>query len=85
MQRSYERVVLAQNHLVIELAIDPSLHDALDVAEINDHVARVERIGPHFDLGDRIVSVGVLADAVVIEQAMPVAEVDALGHRVHSQ
>jgi hypothetical protein len=31
------------------------------------------------------VSVRVLADAVVIEQAMPVAEVDALGDRVHSQ
>src|SRR4029079_5821074 len=36
------------------------------------------------DLCHGIVSVGMLADTVVIEQAMAVAEVDALGDRVHS-
>ena len=74
---------MAQDHLVIELAIDPALHDALDVAEVDDHVARVELLGADLDLGHRVVPVRMLADAVVVEQPVPVAEVDALGDRVH--
>jgi len=68
---------------VIELPIDPSLHDALDFAEIADHVAVVELVGAHLDLRDRVVAVRMLADTVVIEQTVPVAEVDALGDRIH--
>src|SRR5262249_34731080 len=84
-ERRDERVVVAQDHLVVELAIDPALHDALDVAEIADHVAVVERAGAYFDLGDRVVSMRMLADAVVVEQAVAVAEVDALGNGIHSE
>ena len=69
---------------MIELAIDPGLDDALDVVEVGDHVARVERVGANLDLGHGVVSVRMLADAVVVEQPMAVAEVDALGDRVHS-
>ena len=85
LQRRDERIVVPQHHLVIELAIDPALDDALDVAEIADHVAVVERVGAHLDLRDRVVAVRMLADAVVVEQAMPVTEVDALGDRVHTR
>ena len=72
-----------QDHLVVELAVDPALHDALDVGEIHDHVAAVElgRADVHFD--DRVVAVRVLADAVVVEKPMAVAEVDALGDQIH--
>ena len=65
---------------MIELAIHPALDDALDVGEIADHVPVVERAAAHFDLGDGIVAVGMLADAVVVEQPMPVAELDLLGN-----
>ena len=68
---------------MIELAIDPALHDALDVAEVGDHVAAVEPIGAHLDFGDGVVAVRMLADAVVVEQAMAVAELDALGDEIH--
>ena len=76
-------IVVAQDHLVIQLAIDPALDDALDVGEIGDHVALVEPVRAHVHLDDGVVSVRMLADAVVVEQAMAVAEVDALGDEVH--
>ncbi len=41
-------------------------------------------IGPDVDLDDRVVAVRMLADAVVVEQPMAVAEVDALGDEIHS-
>ena len=63
---------MAEDHLVIEFRVNPALHDPLDVAEVAHHVAGVELIGAHLDLGDGVVSVGMLADPVVVEQAMPV-------------
>src|SRR3954452_1665634 len=74
-----ERVVAPEHHLVIDRLIDPALDDALDVAEVADHVAIVECPGAHFDFRDRVVAVRVFADTVVVEQAMPVAELDLLG------
>jgi hypothetical protein len=73
-----------EDHLVIEVPVDPPLDHALDVAEVDDHVAVVERIGADLDLRDRVVAVRMLADAVVVEQAVPVAEVDPLRDRVHT-
>ena len=78
LQRSHQRIVFAQDHLVIELFINPSLHDTLDVAEVADHVAIVERAGSHFNLGNGVVAMRVLADAVIIEQAVAVAELNFL-------
>ena len=51
----------------------------LNLAEVTDHLPIVERFCPHFDLGDRVVPVRVLADPVVVEKPVTVAEVDALG------
>ena len=83
LERRDQRIVVTQDHLVIELAVDPALHDALDVREIRDHVAAVEPIRAHVDLDDGVVAVRMLADAVVVEQPMAVAEVDALGDEIH--
>ena len=82
-ERLDERVVVAQDHLVIQLAVDPALDEALDVGEIGDHVALVELIGADVDFDDGIVAVRVLADAVVVEQPVTVAEVDALRDEIH--
>ena len=40
----------------------------------------VERIGSNVDLGDGVVPVRMLADPVVVEQAVAIAEFDAFGH-----
>jgi len=50
---------VAQQHFVIELGFYP-LHDTLDVDEIADHVAVVERPGADLDFGGGVVAVRVL-------------------------
>jgi hypothetical protein len=49
-----------------------------NVAEVADHVAAIQRAGTNFDLGERIVAVRMLTDAVVVEQPVAVAELNAL-------
>ena len=80
LQGRDERVVAAEDHLVIDRLVDPALDDSLDVAEVAHHVARVEGAGAHLDFRNGVVAVRMLADAVVVEQAMAVAELDLLGH-----
>ena len=70
---------------MIELPIDPAFDHPLDVAEIRHHVPRVEAVGTDLDLRQRIVAVRMLADAVVVEQAMAVTELDAFGDEIHSR
>ena len=82
-ERRHERIVLTQDHLVIELAIDPPFDHALDVAEVDDHIALVEAIRPDLDLHGGVVPVRVFAHAVVIEQPVTVTEVDAFGNEIH--
>src|SRR5580704_12731481 len=45
LQGLQERIVAPEHHPVIELLVDPPLDSALDVAEVADHVASVERRG----------------------------------------
>jgi len=59
---------------VIELAIDPSLHQPLDVGKISHHVALIEPIGADVHFHQGVVAMGMFADALVVEQAVSVAE-----------
>jgi len=72
-----------QDHLVIQLAIDPRLDGAFDVCEIHDHVPRVQRPGGDVDFDRRVVTVQVPAHAVVVEKAMAVTEVETFRDAVH--
>ena len=85
LQRLDQRIIVTEDHLVIELAIDPLLDDQFDVAEITDHVPRIERVGPNFDFGNGVVAMGMFACAIVVEETMAVAEIYALGDRIHGQ
>ena len=68
---------------MIQFPVDPRLDDPLDIGEVADHVTAVERARPHFDLSQRIVPVRMLADTVVVEQAVSVTEVDVFGDGIH--
>ena len=57
--------------------------DAFDVVEVADHVPVVERRGAHLDLGNGIVTVKVLADAVVVQKTVAVAEVNSFRDGIH--
>jgi hypothetical protein len=84
LERLHQGIIMPQQHLVIELFVDPSLHDTLDVAEVADHVAIVERARSNLNLGDGVMAVRMPANAVVVEQPMAVTEIDALGHGIHT-
>jgi hypothetical protein len=79
LQRFHKRIVMAQQHSVIELFVDPALYNPLDVTEIAHHVARVELPGADFDFRYRVMAVRMLAHTVVVEQPMAVAEIYAFG------
>ena len=74
---------MPDQHTVIQFLVDPALHHVLDVAEVADHVAMVQRVGPDLDFRHCIVPVRMLADAVVVEQAVAVTEVNAFGDGIH--
>jgi nucleotide-binding universal stress UspA family protein len=82
-QHGRQRVVVAQDHLVIEFTVDPGLHDLLDVRKIHDHVAMIERLCLDVDLDHGVVPMRKFAVAVVVEQTMAVAKINALGNQVH--
>ncbi len=84
LERLDQRIVVTKDHLVIQFAVDPALDDALDVAEVGDHVAAVEFGRAHVHFDDGVVPVRMFADAVVVEQPVSVAEIDALRDEIHS-
>ena len=79
---SDQGVVLPQDHLVIELAVDPRFHHLLDVRKIGHHIAAVKCLRLDLDLDDGVVAVGMLADPFVVEQAMAVAEINTLRDQI---
>jgi len=73
-----QRIRLIQQHLVIQLVIYPSLDHRIDVPKIHDHPTMVQFTGLNRDLGHGVVPVQVRALALVIDQSMPVTELDLL-------
>ena len=65
---------------MVELPVHPGFDGTPEVGEVAHHVAFVEGRRAHFDFGHRVVAVGVPAPPGVVEQAMPVAELDADGN-----
>src|SRR5687767_3735016 len=82
LKRGDERVVLAEQDLVVELVVDERADRLLDVPEVDHHAALVELARPHRDLGPAVVPVQVLALALVAQQPVAVAERDDLRHGI---
>ena len=66
LKRFKQRIIVPKDHLMIQLTVDPSLDNPLDLTEIAHHLAGVERSSPDFYLRYRIVAMGMFADAVVV-------------------
>ena len=77
------RVVFMQDHLVIEVVIDPRLHHPFDLAEIDDHAQRIELIALNSNDRRAIVPMQMPALATVIQQPMAVTEVDFASNSMH--
>ena len=78
LERRRGRIVVPEEHLVVQLPVNPLLDDPLHLVEIAHHVSRVEAVGLHGNLGHGVVAVEVPAVPVVVEEPVAVAEVDAL-------
>lgn len=78
-----QRVVLVEGHPVVEILVDPSAQGSLDVAEIGEHTAIVEMFSFDGDDSSAVVAVKKSAFAVVIDEAVPVAESEFFGDAKH--
>jgi hypothetical protein len=83
LKRRQDRVVFMQDHLVIEVVVDPRLHHPFDLAEIDDHAQRIELIALNSNDRRAIVPVQMPAFAAVIQQAMTVTKVDFASNSMH--
>lgn len=68
---------------MIEVGIDPGLHNPFDFAEVDDHTKFVELFAFNGDDRDAVVAVQVATLAGVVEQPMAVTEVNFAGDSVH--
>ncbi len=84
-ERFNKRVVASQNHLVIDLSVDPALHQMLDVTKITHHASLIESCRSDFHLGNGVVAMWMLAHSVIIEQAMPVTKTHTLDDGIHGR
>ena len=76
---------MTQDHLMVKFLIDPGLNCPLDLGEVTDHRSLVEQGRVDLDLDDSIVTVGMLTNTVIVQQAMSIRKLDPLGHGVGPQ
>ena len=46
LEEGQDRVVVAEQHVVVQVLVDPALHGLLDVAEVDQHPPTVQRSRP---------------------------------------
>ena len=76
---------MTQDHLVVKFPIDPGLNCPLDLGEVTYHRSLVEQGRADLDLDDSIVTVGMLTDTVIVQQAMSIGKLDPFGDGVGPQ
>ena len=79
------RIVLAQDHAMIQILVDPLFHHALDFTEIDNHGALIEAFPFKLDFDSAVMTVKKSAFAIVVEQAVPVTKIDFLGDAIHQK
>lgn len=78
-------VVLVQYQAVVQVCIYPRLRDVANVGEVDDHAARVGFVGFDVDFDAPVVPVQMSTLAVVLQESVSVAEVNATGDAVSRQ
>ena len=70
---------------MVQFPIDPRLDEPLDIGKINDHMPVIKRVGLDVDFHQGVVPVEMPAHAVIVEQAVAVTKIEALGDEVRHQ
>src|SRR5262245_15722235 len=76
-------VVSMQQHFVVKRLVDPTRNHFFDLCKIHDHTERIELIRLEADDRSAVVAVQMPALAVIVQQAMAVAESDLARHAKH--
>ena len=71
-----------QEHLVIQFGVNPGLDYLVDVAEVHDHAPMVEMVADNLHFNSAVMAVEMATFALIVEQAMTVAEIDVFGDSV---
>ncbi len=62
-----QRIIVPKDHLMIQLTVDPSLDNPLDLTEIAHHLSSIKRLSPDLDLSNCVVPVGMLTDPLIVQ------------------
>ena len=68
---------------MVEDIVDPTTYYVFDLSEIEDHAPIIELIGLERNHNSAVVAMQIAALAIVIEQAMTVAEINFSSHQIH--
>lgn len=67
---------------MVEIVVDPSFNDVFNVREVDHHAAMVGIVGFDVYFDATVVAVQMPTFAFVVQEAMPVAEIDDSGYFV---
>lgn len=79
----HHRIGLIQNHAVIEFIVDPGSNGLFNVREVDEHPSGIEFGGLQRDQDAAIVPVQMTAFAGIVQQPVPVTEIDFLRDAKH--
>ncbi len=83
-ERRQQGIVATEQHVMIEILVDPGVDYPLDLSEIDQHAATVECLTLERDHCPAVVAVKVAALAIVVQEPMPVTELDFTCDPEHS-
>lgn len=78
-------VLLAENHAVIEILINPAANFAFDIVKVEQHPPIVELCSLQDNHGTAIMAMQITALSLVIQQAMAVTEFNFLCNAIHEE
>jgi hypothetical protein len=85
MQIGDDRVILTEDHPVIELFVDPTTDHIFDIREIDDHPAVIEFVGLERNDNSTIVAVKMTALSLIVQKTMSIAKVNFSCHKIHDK
>jgi hypothetical protein len=80
-----QRIIVAQEHAMIERLINPALHDTLDIAEIDHHAQGIKAFRRQVDGDFAIMAMRHATLPLIVHQPVAVAEVEIFRNFVHDR
>src|SRR5271157_2934440 len=82
-EQRQQGIVAAEQHVVVQVLIDPALNLLLDLAEIDQYSPLIQLGALQGNQGPAVMTVEMAALALVVHQTVPVTEMDLAGDSKH--